>query len=403
MRIVHFLLGRCNPDSANGIDKTVYYLSKNQATLSHDVAVFSLTHKSPIPIGGVMVKAFKPRTFLFRLPNGFLKDLLEWRSPFNLPGGLIKELFEWKPEIVHLHYVYIPQNVILARYLRKVNIPYCVTINGGLSSDSLKRHWYLKIPFKILFEQKYLSKAAFVHTVSDVDLKGIKKYGVKNNMVMAPNGIEIESIPQNANASLLAHRFPQVRDRKVFMFLGRLDPQQKGLDLLLRAFRLVSDAGSAILVLVGPDWRRNRRGLEALVHRLKITSQVIFAGPSYGREKFDLLVGADVFVHTSRWEAGVPFSVLEALALGKPCLVSTEASPGDIIRQHQAGVVVKPQVEDIANGLRYFSSLSQVELSKMGENARRLADAEFNWRNTATILIDAYEHALQKQKGCYEQ
>jgi len=399
MKIAHFLLGRCNPESANGIDKTVYYLSKAQASLGHNVTVLSLTHKPPIPIEGVIVKIFKPRALPFRLPNGYLKDLLEWRSPFNLPSELVKELLTWKPDIVHLHFVYIPQNVILAHYLKTANIPYCVTIHGGLSSGSLKRHWYIKIPFRILFDQRYLNEAAFIHAISDMDIKGLKLYGIKNNnVVKVPNGIEVESLPRNVDATLLERRFPQVAGKRVFMFLGRLDPQQKGLDLLLQAWHL-ANLNNVVLVFVGPDWRGKRKDLEALIRQLKIESQVIFAGPVYSREKFDLLAGADVFVHTSRWEAGVPFSVLEALAIGKPCFVSTEASPGGIISRYRVGLVVKPQVEDIANGLRYFASLSQAELSNMGENARKLVASEFNWRNIAKTLVDAYKDVLQRETG----
>jgi len=56
MRIAHVLLGRCNPDSANGVDKTVYYLAHHQASLGSQVAVFSLTVKEPIPIPGAEVR-----------------------------------------------------------------------------------------------------------------------------------------------------------------------------------------------------------------------------------------------------------------------------------------------------------------------------------------------------------
>lgn len=396
MRIAHFVLGRCNPDSANGVDKTIYYLSKAQAALGHNVAVFSLTHKPVIPIKGVIVKAYSPCKLPIKLPNSyFVRDLFEVRSPFNLPTKLIKNMLEWKADITHFHFVYIPQNIILARYLRKRKIPYVVSIHGGLSPRAMGRRWYLKIPFKVLFERRYLNRAALIHAVSEIDLKGIEEYGVKNSIVRAPNGIEMECLPKKVNTTLLTQRFPQVADKKVFMFLGRLDPLHKGLDLLLQGFCL-ANLSKAVLVFVGPDWRENRAGLETLAYQLKINSQVIFAGPAYGQDKFDLLAGADVFVHTSRWEAGVPFSVLEALAIGKPCLVSTEASPGSIIQQHQAGLVVNHHKKDIADGLHYFSSLSQLKLLEMGANACCLASSEFNWRNIAIILVEAYKHALQR-------
>lgn len=75
MRIVHFTLGRCNPDSANGVDKTVYYLSKTQAALGNAVTVFSLTVKSPIPIQGVAVKTYSPKGFPFIPPKPLLRNL----------------------------------------------------------------------------------------------------------------------------------------------------------------------------------------------------------------------------------------------------------------------------------------------------------------------------------------
>jgi len=80
MRIVHFLVGRCNPDSANGVDKTVYYLAKHQAVLGHDVAVFSLTTKLPLSIPGVEVRCFAPRRVPLRLPTELLDALIK-RQP----------------------------------------------------------------------------------------------------------------------------------------------------------------------------------------------------------------------------------------------------------------------------------------------------------------------------------
>ena len=55
LRIAHFILGRCNPDSANGVDQAVYHFARTQAALGHPVAVFSLTEKPALPIPGVTV------------------------------------------------------------------------------------------------------------------------------------------------------------------------------------------------------------------------------------------------------------------------------------------------------------------------------------------------------------
>lgn len=39
MKIVHFLVGCCSADSANGVDKTVYYPAKHEAALEEEVTV----------------------------------------------------------------------------------------------------------------------------------------------------------------------------------------------------------------------------------------------------------------------------------------------------------------------------------------------------------------------------
>ncbi len=60
MRIAHVLLGRCNPDGANGVDEAVYHLSRHQAALGAEVGIVSLTVKEPIPVPGVEVKDLPP-------------------------------------------------------------------------------------------------------------------------------------------------------------------------------------------------------------------------------------------------------------------------------------------------------------------------------------------------------
>ena len=377
MKIMHFLLGRCNPDSANGVDKTVYHLSKAQAMLGHDIAVFSITAKPAIPIDRVTVKTYSPE-----------------KPPIRLPRGLVEDLLEWKPDVVHLHSVYIPQNAILAKHLQSRGIPYVVTPNGGLSPYVLRRRWYLKVAYKLLVERPCLNRAAFIHAVTDQT--DIRDYGVKVPIVVAPNGIDLALIPDDLNPNAIVNRFPNLEGKRIFLFLGRLDAFHKGLDLLLHGFQKSLKDTSAVLVLVGPDWRGHRRQLEKLAQGLGITSQIFFLGPAYGKEKFDLLASADVFVHTSRWE-GASFSVLEALACGKPCLLTQAADPTGLIEQQGAGVVVRTDVKDISRGFQELAALDLSELRTMGSKGRTMVELEFNWERIARTLTKAYlSYAVSK-------
>lgn len=369
MRILHFLIGRCNPDSANGVDKTVYYLSQAQAKLGNDVAVLSLTGKSPIPVPGVCIKNYSPKLW-----------------PFGLPKKLVRDLLEWKPNIVHFHSVYIPSNAVLGYLLRKYEIPYIVTPHGGLAENITQKNWWVKIPYKFVFELPLLNNSKFVHAVGDPN--DAKKYGVKTPILTIPNGLDLSIIPDSCNKNLLASQHIEVRGKRVFLFMGRLDITHKGLDILLEGFA-AADIPNTVLIIVGPDKNGSLHTLEKLVKKLELDSKVIFVGPLYGKAKFDYLSGTDVFVHTSRWE-GLSFAVLEAFASAKPCLLTPVADPLRMTQKYNAGIVVKPDTDSIAEGFQAFSKLENIELNEMGKNGLFMIEKEFSWLKIANDMTVAY-------------
>ena len=376
MRIAHFLQGRCNSDSANGVEKTIYFLSRAQAALGHDVAVFSLTAKDALPIPGVDVRKYSPG----------------WHR-FAIPDELIADLQKWEPALVHLHSAYVPPNTSLARHLRRLQIPYVVTPNGVLASALLRRRPYIKFPYKHLFELPCLNRAAFVHAVGDEE--EIRKYGVRVPIVVAPNGFDLANVPSDLPTDRIEREWPDARGRKIVIFVGRLDIEQKGLDMLLQGFREAARKQPLGLVLVGPDWKGGRQRLEASAKQLGIEREVWFRGPAFGREKFELLASADVFIYPSRWE-GLPFSVVEALATQRPCIVTRAADPLRIVARSGAGTVIDLEVTMIANAITTLTRLSKRELLQLGSKALAVLKRELDWTAIAQTLHAGYgEHCAR--------
>jgi glycosyltransferase involved in cell wall biosynthesis len=371
MIIVHFLQGRCNPDSANGVEKTVYYLSCHQASLGHDVHIVSLTGKKPIPIEGVHVHHCNPPLFPLLLPEE-VPDII----------ALIA------PNIVHFHSMYVWPNVLLAYHLRRLQIPYAVTPNGNCSRELLRRRWYLKLPYKYLLERPYLNRARVIHSVGDT--QQIRDYGVVVPVVIAPNGIDRKAIPTSASANPILTARPDWQGRTVFCYVGRLDLAQKGLDLLLESFAQALQRNPSLgLVLVGPDWKGYKAKLINLARSLLISHAVYFAGPAYQQTKFNFILSSDFFVHTSRWE-GLPFSVLEALACGKPCLVSAAANPCGLIGAYKAGKEVELTAVDIANAIVEMAQTKGGQRATLSKEAHKLVDVELQWPTIAKHVTDAY-------------
>jgi glycosyltransferase involved in cell wall biosynthesis len=385
IRVAHFTVGRCNPESANGIDKAVSSLSRAQARLGHSVAIFSLTEKEPVPIPGVAVYTHAPRHGY----DGRVGYAWEAMRRFTVPAPLVRHLLEWQPDVVHLHSVHVPENLMLAARFRRASVPYGVSIHGGLSTLIRKRHRWLKQALKLLGERRHLQAAAFLHAISDQDAAGIREYGLKRSVVVVPNGMSLDAVPDCADSGLLARQYPALRDRRVFAFLGRLDPQVKGLDLLLRSFA-VAGGPSAALVLIGPGRLSHQRELHNLCRSLGLEHSVVFTGPAHGALKFHLLAGADVFVHPSRTEGGLPFSVMEAAAMKKPCLVTPAADPDGMLARYGGGIVVPPDDASLAEGIARFQAMDLAQLAQMGGVARRMVEQEYDWDRTAARMIGCY-------------
>lgn len=369
MKILHFVNGRCNFESANGVEKTICYMARYQAKQGHHVTVLNLTDKSVIEIGDdVQVLNQKP------LCRGWLLSLETKRT--------IEDL---KPEVIHLHSAYVPSNAAVGRLARSLGIPYAITPNGNLSSKLLKRRSWQKKPYRYLFELPLQNKAIFVHAINDIE--EIRAYGVTSKIISAPNGMELDEKPKPNDVFI--EKFPAFHDKRRILFLGRLDVEQKGLDLLIESYARLNDE-SSILILAGTSWKDGRERLQALAEKLGIDQRIIFYGGVFGEEKRSLLRHADYFIHTSRWEAGIPFSVLEGLAAGLPSLATPGADPTGLISASKAGINVEQSIESIESGLRELLDLDTKTLEENSIAALNLVRSNFSWEKIVATISEGY-------------
>jgi glycosyltransferase involved in cell wall biosynthesis len=393
LRIAHVINEPFGADSANGVQQVVYCLANALAETGRFVAVFS-REDGGVHVLGRGVEAIRPLAATMSVTRGSSarqRLLSRYFEP-----DLAETLLAWHPDIVHFHSVHIVRNIALAACLTQAEVPYCVTVHGGLFRAAWQRGRLKKTVLNFVAERRYLNGAVFVHALSPKEAEVIRRRGVHRPIVVVPNGPPPAAGIQPSRPDALYEQWPRLRGRQVFMFIGRLDPWQKGLDLLIEAFAH-ADLREAALVLIGPDYQGSRRILEGLAGRLRVSHQVVFTGPAFGKDLANLFAAADVFVHPSRWE-GVSLSVLAAAAAGKPCLITREADPLGQLQRAEAAIVVDPTVSSIAAGLRDAATLVEDERQTMGQRARRVAEAHFSWRSIAEKLADIYRSALENTR-----
>ena len=119
--------------------------------------------------------------------------------------------------------------------------------------------------------------------------------------------------------------------------VGRLEPE-KAFDLLIRAVQQINTAGVGCrLTVVGEGHDRPR--LEALVAELGLAGRVSLPGwQSDVKRWFEAM---DVFALSSRRE-GLPNVLLEAMALGVPCVSTNIAGIPRLIADGESGRLVPP-------------------------------------------------------------
>lgn len=376
MNIIHFLIGKAKPESKNGIVKVVYYLAKHQAQLGHNVEVWSATDR----VGEETKEGFINRYFK-RGPIGFMLHPLLRESFKRLMSGDV---------IVHLHGNYIPEHVSITRILKKNKIPYVVSCHGILSPYAHRRGYLKKLLFKHLFELSILRSAARIHALGEREAENISRYGVdKRKIFIIPNGIDIITCPKAEPLGYVGNPKQNAKDTKTILYIGRLEPFIKGLDLLIKGFAIACKKRSDLrLIIVGPD---HNGGLDYLKHLILyegISEKVYLLPAVYGSEKFNLMSRADLYAQPSRSE-GMPVGVLEALAYSIPCLVTRETNIGDYVDKYNAGFVVSLNTRDISDAI--FRAFSDADLVKMGQNARKLVETEFVWKNIAEQFCECYK------------
>lgn len=196
--------------------------------------------------------------------------------------------------------------------------------------------------------------------------------------------------------SLTAQEVSDFRNRRhlperFILYVGTIEPR-KNLDILLGAYAQMAERKDIKLVLAGgKGWQSER--LSALIDDLGLTRDVITTGYINNDELPLWYNSCEVFVYPSVYEGfGIP--VLEAMACGRPVIVSDTSSLPEVVGS--CGLLVPPT--DTKAWVGALSGLlantaMQRDLSARGQERAR----QFTWKNTASATVDAYHKALDEK------
>jgi glycosyltransferase involved in cell wall biosynthesis len=313
----------------------------------------------------------------------------------------IKKLEEhYEFDVIHTHTV---SGNFLA--FHKPKAPTILTVHGVYRdlTDALRKYGHLnQSPCILSWLRNYLGKELYSRLEAKSCKKAdaiicltpkeknsvIEKYGVKTSgkISVIPNGINIREIRDRAAENKVAFEF----ERPVLLFCGRFSPI-KGILHLLRSWRIVRSHGvNGTLLLVG----RSDLLLGAIkeyVERAKLNIHII-QDVSYDR-LIALYKESDIFLLPSLFE-GLPYTLIDALSLGKPAVVSTLLGFKSLLRD---SVLYANPIDphDFAEKIEILIKDSGLR-KELGKRAEVKAKKIFNLDGVVDRIIQLYEHVIHK-------
>jgi len=178
----------------------------------------------------------------------------------------------------------------------------------------------------------------------------------------------------------------------ILLHVGRFSPQ-KNHKLLIEAFALVVKECSKLrLWLVGDGELKS--DIEKLVVQKGLQSYVSFLG--IRADVAELLGQCDIFVLPSDWE-GVPLTILEAMAAGKPVIATAVGGVPELVKDGETGILIPPQdPQALVQAILKLATNSELG-EQMGQTGQKRAQEQFDISRTAREYESLYLELLEKK------
>ncbi|GGG25396.1 glycosyltransferase family 4 protein [Pontibacter amylolyticus] len=291
-------------------------------------------------------------------------------SDYKFYRVLKNELHRIKPEIV-ISYTIKPviYGCLAARNLKNVKNVALITGRGSAFEKGGIKRWILGNMVSLLY-RKSLSKATHIIFQNENDLtffkqRGIIKKGTKTKIVDG-SGINLDKFQLSQPIS----------NPVSFLLICRLI-KEKGVIEFIKASEILKEKypNASFKILGPPDSNPNGIAIEDLNPYIE-KGIITYLGRT--NNVLPYFQNSSVFVLPTYYNEGLPRTLLEALATGKPIITTDHPGCKETVISNQNGYLIPiKDVEQLAIAMeRYINSDQLIE--KHGKESRKLAESKFD-------------------------
>lgn len=377
MRILQ-IVTYISPDGAyGGPVRVAINQAKALTDLGHEVVLAAAAggFDGPLPTSfdGFPVRLFPARQLI--PGSGFAGLVSPWLVTW-LPSALKNT------DVVHVHLardlITLPAALVTLLFQKALLVQ-----THGMVDRTDKR---LAKPLDALLTRPILRASKAVMHLTDqekIDLTEVA--GPSLNLRRLPNAVPVPDVPA------VEQRHGPAASPEV-LFLARIHERKRPVHFVHAALKLATMWPQTRFTLVGPD-EGEGEAVQRTISDGQHHSMVQWSGPLPPDQTSDRMRTASIYALPSVDEP-FPMSVLEAMALGLPVVVTDTCGLAPMVIQCDAGIVVDSAQDSFTNALEALLRDPGTR-ARMGANGRRAVQKHCSTGEIGRILVNAYVDASE--------
>jgi glycosyltransferase involved in cell wall biosynthesis len=360
-----------------GQEKVVYEISKRIVKKGHEVTILTTDlfckEKNIIKeeiIDGIKIIRFKNDLYLGGY--GYSKDAINW----------LKE--NWKKfDVVHSQ----GYNRFLSEFAIKIlskKVPIIFSPHGFIHT---KKNYFFKVIHDLTIG-KYIKKANYCTALTKLDYEYYKKLGVNiKKIVEIPNGVDVEKFSKISKEYVEKFKEKYKIKSPSLLYVGRIH-KSKGLQYVVDAIKNLD----VQLVIVGNDAGYKEK-LKKQIKKIGLENRIIFTESLNDKELNSAYYASDIFILFSGWE-GFGIVIIEAMATGKPVIVSDRGALPYLVKNKKNGLVVPfKNIKKLEESIKFLIE-NKKELRRIEDEGKKFAK-KYDWKN----IVNKYEKLYKDAKN----
>lgn len=414
MRVAH-VLRKYNPEEWGGTETALQRLFEGLQPEGVTPVIFcpktngNGAHEDPFARAGYPMKRFHACVPIFGLPK-------EEKHQHIAVGGNLMSFdllpalwFERGVQAIHSHTLGRIGGIGLT-VARRRNLPFVVTIHGGVLDLPAKlkqefasgpdRGWEWGKIFGLLLKARHvLDNCDAILTCNPREAELMREKYPGKRVQVQPHAVSVAAFePDCRDAAYKA--FPQLRDKKILLCVGRIDPVKNQGWLIEQMPAILQRHPNALLVLAGACTDKNY-GVRLLqrIQKLGIETHVLLTGglPPGDPRLLGLFQRAAMVLLPSISET-FGLVILEAWAAGAAPVSSRTSGACSVIQDGENGFLF-----DLENATSFHQAvdalLAKDQLAKQfGTRGKESVKAEFDSRVLARRVKQLYEELIAEKR-----